>query len=108
MHTLMVHFAEIDPETQLVKRVIVAESKEWCETQLGGTWARTYYSTPGHTYAGIGYEYIDGNFRPPQPYPSWTFDFNTWQWVPPIPYPDDDDGRPRHWHEESHRWVLLI
>lgn len=102
------HFAEIDPLTHIVIRVIVADSQEWCETNLGGTWKRTFYATPGKTYAGIGYEYIQdaGDFRPPSPFPSWTFDYNTWQWTPPIPYPDDDDGKPRRWNEEMQRWLI--
>ena len=102
------HWAEIDPETQIVRRVIVAESKEWCVQNLGGVWKRTYYSTVGHTFAGIGYEYMEGNYRPPQPYPSWKFDFETWEWRAPVPYPEDDSGVPRVWHEETGCWVPRI
>jgi len=100
----MPHWAELDSD-DIVLRVIVAESKEWCEENLGGVWKRTYYNTPGHVYAGIGYECIENNFRSPQPYPSWSFDFQTWQWIPPIPYPEDDSGVPRRWNEETHCWV---
>lgn len=105
---MKMHFAELDPNTKVVTRVIVADSRDWCETSLGGTWVRTYYSTPGKLYAGVGYEYIEEaqNFRPPQPFPSWSFDFSSWEWTPPIPYPDDDDDRPRKWHEEMQCWVL--
>jgi hypothetical protein len=104
------HFAEIDPETNIVKRVIVADAREWCEEHLGGVWKRTYYSTPGKTYAGISYEYVPDadNFRPPQPFPSWIFDFVEWQWMPPVPYPEDDGGVPRVWNEDTQTWVLMV
>ena len=70
----MVHFAEIDPTTNIVKRIIVCESKEWCEKTFGGTWVRTYYRTEGTNFAGIGWTYHPDrdNFSSPQPYPSWT------------------------------------
>lgn len=104
------HFAEIDLLSNIVKRVIVAETKEWCETSLGGVWKRTYYNTPGKTYAGVGYEYIEDaqNFRPPHPFPSWTFEYDAWEWRAPIPYPADDDGKPRHWNEETQTWVVTV
>ena len=100
----MVHWAEVDTNN-IVLRVIVADSKEWCEENLGGVWKRTYYDTPGQVYAGVGYEYFETNFRQPQPFPSWSFDFPTWQWIPPIPYPEDDSGVPRQWNEETQCWV---
>lgn len=98
------HFAEIDPVTNLVMRVIVADCQEWCESELGGVWLRTYYSTPGHTYAGVGYEYVPEfqNFRGPQPFPSWTFDVDTWQWNAPVPYPDEGVWA---WDEITQQWV---
>lgn len=42
---------------------------------------------------------------PPQPYPSWT-----WQnprWVPPIPYPEDNENE-YVWDEETLSWVKYI
>lgn len=53
----MPHYAEIDPKTMKVLRVIVCKHKEWAEARLGGIWVRTYYSTPGKTFAGIGFTY---------------------------------------------------
>ena len=62
----MAHFAKIENNT--VTQVIVADTKEWCETALGGEWVQTSYNTYGgkHTqggeplrknYAGVGYTY---------------------------------------------------
>jgi len=50
------HFAEINSSNEVI-RVIVCDSQEWCEKKLGGTWVRTFYSTFGKTYAGVGYFY---------------------------------------------------
>ena len=103
------HFAELD-QNNVVVRVIVADSKEWCVDNLGGTWARTYYSTPGKVYAGVGYEYIQDadSYRPPKPYESWSFDFGNWQWTAPVPYPEDDSGVPRVWNEETQTWNPVV
>ena len=40
--------------------------------------------------------------RPPQPYPSWTWD-NGWQ--PPVPEPDDDGWY--EWDEEAGNWATV-
>ncbi len=55
----MPHWAEID-ENNKVLRVTYGEgtdeeSYQWLIDNLGGIWVRTYYDTPEHTYAGIGY-----------------------------------------------------
>ena len=41
--------------------------------------------------------------RPAHPYPSWTWDAEAKQWVPPVPYPDDD--KVYEWDEENQTWV---
>jgi hypothetical protein len=104
----MVHFAELDGDN-IVQRVIVCDSKEWCETHLGGTWVRTFYATEGKTYAGIGYKYhpdLD-NFSPPQPYPSWELNTATMSWEPPVPYPQSEEGGMYDWDEAAQEWVAL-
>jgi hypothetical protein len=100
----MAHFAKI--EDGIVTNVIVAE-QEFIDTQ-DGTWVQTSYNTYGNVhygqdgnadggvalrgnYAGIGYTYDTDNdvFYKPKPYASWTL-ADTWLWVAPIVYPDDD------------------
>jgi len=39
--------------------------------------------------------------KPEQPYPSWTYDENTNEWVSPVPKPDDN----AEWDEENLEWV---
>lgn len=84
----MSHFAEIDSNNQVL-RVIVANSKEWCEQRLGGTWVQTSYNgNIRKNYAGIGYIYdqaLDA-FVPPQPVYNYILDLETANWV----FPDDN------------------
>ena len=73
----MAHFAKV--ENNIVTEVIVAESQEWCDTYLSGTWIQTSYNTyagehrQGGTplrknYAGIGFTYdsVRDVFIPPK------------------------------------------
>lgn len=103
----MVHYAEINPQTKEVLRVIVCDSKEWCESNLGGTWVRTYYNTEGKNYAGQGDVYHEDkeNFSKPRPYPSWTLD-STLRWKPPVPYPMNSRKYVYIWNEQSLCWII--
>ena len=46
------YFAELD-ENNIVIRVIVVDSKEWCEKNLGGVWVKAHEPLD----AGIGFTY---------------------------------------------------
>lgn len=51
------HFAEIDINN-IVIQVIVADSQEWCESNLGGRWIQTSYNgNIRGQFAGIGMRY---------------------------------------------------
>ena len=84
----MSHFAEIDRNGNVL-RVIVAESADWCQRWLGGSWIQTSYSgSMRKRYAGVGYKYradLDA-FVPPQPIFNYDLDPNTADWV----FPDGD------------------
>ena len=104
----MVHFAEIDNKTNIVKNVIVCDSKKWCESNLGSNdtyWVRTYYNTKGKVYASKGYTYHPDqeNFSAPQPYPSWVLNGN-FIWQPPVERPRSDTLS-YHWDEDSQTWI---
>ena len=110
----MAHFAEID-NNNTVLRVIVADTKEWCENNLGGTWVQTSYNTRGgehpegrplhKNYAGIGYHWDGVGFFAPQPFPSWTKNEDTYLWEAPTPMPTD--GKPYRWDEPTLSWVEI-
>lgn len=108
----MAHFAELDSDN-VVLRVIVADNKEWCENNLGGTWVQTSYNTHGgqhpegrplhKNYAGIGYHFDGVGFYAPQPFPSWIKDEETYIWQAPVAMPDD--GFDWIWDESNLQWV---
>ncbi len=97
----MLEHAEIDPDTNTVRRVIVSGSKRWCETNLGGVWVRAPKGT-----VGKGYLYYPDHerFSPPSPYPSWTLS-DQFQWEPPVPRPEGEDSY--SWNETDQKWVLV-
>ena len=109
----MAHFAKV--EDGLVTQVIVADSQQWCEANLGGTWVQTSYNTHGgvnsreggqalrKNYAGIGYAYDGVGFYAPQPFPSWTKNADTYLWEAPTPMPTD--GKRYAWDEDSLSWI---
>jgi len=111
----MAHYAKV--EDGVVTQVIVADSKEWCQANLGGEWIQTSYNTSGgvnsrdggvalhKNYAGIGYSWDGTGFAAPQPYPSWTKDEATYLWEAPTPMPIDDKGYT--WDEETLSWLEI-
>jgi hypothetical protein len=106
----MAHFAKV--EDGLVTQVIVADSQQWCEANLGGTWVQTSYNTHGNqhpegrplrkNYAGIGYHWDGTGFYAPQPFPSWIKDAETYLWDAPVPRPTEGFWK---WDEDSLSWV---
>lgn len=65
----MALFAELDQDRKVL-RVIVAESIEWPQTRLGGTWVETTDADPDQQYAGPGLH--DGENVPPMRFiPPW-------------------------------------
>ena len=107
----MAHYAKV--EDGVVTQVIVADSKEWCQANLGGTWVQTSYNTHGNqhpegrplnkNYAGIGYTFDGTGFAAPQPYPSWNKNSETYLWEAPTPMPTD--GKVYRWNESTTSWV---
>jgi hypothetical protein len=107
----MAHYAKV--EDGVVTQVIVADSKEWCQANLGGTWVQTSYNTRGNqhpegrplhkNYAGIGYTWDGTGFAAPQPFPSWTKNSDTYLWEAPTPMPVDD--KRYTWDEATTSWV---
>lgn len=108
----MAHFAEI--KNGVVERVIVADTKEWCETNLGGEWIQTSYNTKGgqhpegrplhKNYAGIGYNFDGVGFFAPQPFASWILNKDTYLWEAPTPRPEEGFWE---WNEEDLEWVEI-
>ena len=107
----MAHYAKV--EDGVVTQVIVADTREWCEANLGGTWVQTSYNTKGNqhpegrplhkNYAGIGYTWDGTGFAAPQPFPSWSLNSDTYLWEAPVAMPTD--GKRYTWDEATTSWV---
>lgn len=120
----MAHFAELD-KNNIVKRVVVVNNqdcgfKEFPESEifgqeflysvgLKGNWKQTSYNNNFRKrYASPGYLYDEINdvFISPQPHPSWMLN-ESFDWCPPIPYPQGHDPENCLWDEETQEWVIL-
>jgi hypothetical protein len=111
----MSHYAKV--ENGIVTQVIVADSLDWCEQNLGGEWVQTSYNTYGgihsegkfpihKNYAGIGFTFDGIGFAAPQPFSSWTLNNNSYLWEAPSPMPTD--GKVYSWNEEDLAWEEVI
>jgi hypothetical protein len=109
----MAHFAKV--VDGIVDQVIVADTAEWCEANLGGTWVQTSYNTIGnvHTlggtplhknYAGIGYTWDGVGFSAPRPFDSWILNLDTYLWEAPTPMPVEE-GKMFTWDETTQTWT---
>jgi len=121
----MAHYAELD-ENNFVTQVFVGRDEndlaeglnDWEEyyARPGFTVKRTSYNTQAGehltngtpfrgNYAGVGFTYdpdLDA-FIPPKPFDSWELDETIYNWVAPIPYPED--GGAYLWDESEGDWV---
>jgi hypothetical protein len=121
----MAHYAFLD-ENNIVTEVIVGKNEgeegiNWEEHYgnfRGQVCKQTSYNTQGgihllggtpfrKNYAGIGYTYDKDRdvFIPPKPYNSWILDEDTCLWLPPIPYPTDNNLY--EWNEQTLSWNLI-
>ena len=93
----MSHFAKV--VNGKVVEVIVAEA-DFFDTFVDttpGKWIQTSYNhNIRGKFAGIGHTYDSelDKFKPPKPYPSWTFNAATRGWDSPQPHPTYDPENP--------------
>jgi hypothetical protein len=107
----MAHYAKI--ENGIVTQVVVVDNANELNGQeylnslgLEGTWVQTSYSASfGKKFAGMGDTYVSstGNFKPAQPYASWTWSASDWNWKAPKPRPEGNV----EWSEELLEWVEI-
>ncbi|MCI0553702.1 MAG: hypothetical protein L0287_22370 [Anaerolineae bacterium] len=78
------YFAEIDPKTDIVKRVIVISQSELNTGRWGNptNWKET--DPTGNNYASAGYTWddVDRVFIPPRPSTNYVYDHSTNMWRP--------------------------
>lgn len=95
----MPNFAVLDGKKVL--NTIVAESKTIAEEATGKTCIE-YTTEPAET----GGTYENGRFIKIKPYSSWILN-EEFNWVAPVPYPDDL-LKSYYWSEETVSWVELV
>jgi hypothetical protein len=112
----MAHYAFLD-QNNIVTEVIVGidetelieglDPETWYSQLRGQDCKRTSYNGKiRKNYAGVGFSYdsqLDA-FIPPKPFPSWTLNKKTCQWVSPEPMPTP--GVEYFWNEEALTWEL--
>lgn len=115
----MAHFAQLD-DNNIVSQVIVINDNDcqingfqsedvgiaFCKSLFGENtkWVQTSYNKKiRKNYAGIGFTYDVQRdaFIPPQPYPSWILNPDTFQWESPVPYPQNGTCA---WDEATLSW----
>ena len=100
------YFAQLDSNNIVLSvHVVTAEFIAENPDRYPGTWVETFVDRPDKQYAGVGFEYLESeqDFRPQQPFPSWTWVNKTWN--PPTPMPST--GGPYRWSEEELEWVAI-
>lgn len=114
----MAHYAKV--KNGIVEQVIVAEADYIDGLEDSSSWVQTSYNTCNglhlgggtplrRNFAGVGmvYDEVRDAFYDPQRYSSWTFNEETFDWEPPIPYPDDWFPADYDWDEETLSWVKV-
>ena len=112
----MAHFAQLNESNTVIQVVVVAneellengiesESKgiEFCYSLFGGNWIQTSFNARiRKNYAGIGFTYDADQdaFIAPKPFDNWIL--INWEWVPPIPMPQDTYFY--GWNQETTTW----
>jgi hypothetical protein len=82
---------------------------QFCIGLLGGNWKQTSYNANFRkNYASIGDTYDENRdaFINIKPFDSWVLNEDNYQWVAPIPYPNDDNEY--SWDEETISWIKIL
>jgi len=112
----MAHFAELD-KNNVVLRVVVTDNNDpngdegyqWLIDNLGGRWVQTSYNNNFRgIFAGPGmvYEEDKDRFVPgkPEHHPSFIWSESDYNWVHPIPKPDETPETFFLWDEATLSW----
>lgn len=99
-------FAKI--ENDEVVQVVVADSLEWCESNLGGEWIECGGNT-GRRATGVGHIFHrgKGDFYSKKKFDSWTLDENKLEWVSPKVKPKRKANEISSWDEKTKDWKVI-
>jgi len=85
-----------------VTNVIIALTREIAEDVSGHICVKVTTQTG---LPSVGSKFVNGKFRPIQPYPSWVWSEQSLWWEAPTPLPDTDIAY--SWDEETLGWSRL-
>lgn len=93
---------EVDAETVSDAKAYLLNNYGFAEDKLIEV---TYEQATSYESPLIRYTYDPARdaFIPPRPFLSWTFNLETLDWDPPVPYPED--GKLHEWDESIRNWV---
>jgi len=119
----MAHYAELNQYGIVINVIpgwdetVKSDMEQLLLLETGNIWKRTSYNTLGgkhllggtpfrKNYAGFGYTYDDQRdaFIPPQPFPSWVLNEETFLWDAPVAIPAD--GQRYQWDEATVSWAV--
>lgn len=118
----MAHFAKLDENNKVTfvcvvhNDVITVDGVESEQagidflTELYGhsKWKQTSYSGSFRKhYAGVDFTYDElwDAFIPPQPFPSWKLNYETFLWEAPVPMPPIEENYGWKWSEINKEWI---
>lgn len=111
-------FAIIDENSIVIQSIIcdynfaqIHSDKTHCDCILSLSLHKYKFEDYPGKFAIVGFVWDSENqvFYDTQPYPSWSLNTQTWQWVPPVEYPFD--GKIYEWNENNVNWeekILLL
>lgn len=120
----MAHFAKLDDNNVVIEIHVVNNNElldengieqesrginfliNWCNGTHINWKQASYNGTIRKRYPSIGDTYsieLDAYIHP-KPYPSWTLNLETLDWVSPVAVPQDDNTY--YWDEPNQTWVL--
>jgi hypothetical protein len=107
----MAWYAQIGTD-KVVQQVIFASDQyniNWVEQTYGGIWIEAFENggeRKNFPASGFTYDETLNAFLPPQPFPSWLLNTQTYLWYAPVPYPED--GQMYIWNEPTLSWVIYV
>ncbi|MBF0399961.1 MAG: hypothetical protein HQL90_04265 [Magnetococcales bacterium] len=101
----MARLAEIDGNNIVVNIESVSDDPDKQSAYIAAFPGKTFIPlgvvVAGTVNIGNVYDQNAHACYPPQPFPSWTLNQDTWTWEPPIAHP----GGLAVWNEEQQNWV---
>ena len=96
-------------EFPLLLTALVTALAGFIQGIFGGTWVKcTKDIGMGNCRPALATSTLPGKrqaFNLPQPFASWSFNEDQWQWEPPVPRPADN--KPYVWNEDNKAWEVL-